>query len=382
MSNRWWLKLAVIGWILAPAAGLGASEPPIPEAKSPGSVIDLAGLLSPADVAALGSLGEQVKTRQGAELVILTVRSTGGENPRALAVETFNRWQLGNAARDNGLLLFVASDDHAAEIVLGAGIGNPAQVAQSERILQQEMVPLFRRGQNAAAIVAGARACAAEFFGIATPPAEAPLVEPAPHPPASTSGFPFFKLLLGVSAGLLFLLALRVPLKDWWQKVRPRPCAHCGGKLRLLEESLARQQLSPSENLEMQLRSVAHQVWSCSNCGAVEKQAQRDRWSAYQLCGQCGSYTVAQAKTVLEEANVSSHGTMEISSLCHACGHQLTTTEVIPLLTPPSPATAPPASPSPWSRHRHDRHRHKHRSPPKGSSGGGRTSGGGSSARW
>ena len=63
-------------------------------------------------------------------------------------------------------LIFVAIGDRAAEIVLGDGIDSDAEVEKSDRIMQGHMVPLFRSGDNAVAILSGVRASAEEFFGV------------------------------------------------------------------------------------------------------------------------------------------------------------------------------------------------------------------------
>jgi uncharacterized protein len=157
--------------------------------------VDLARVLSADEVAELNRLGDAVHTHDGAEMAIVVVPTIGGGDHRDFATRLFNHWQIGDRARDNGLLIFVAVGDRAAEIILGNGIDSDAEVAKSDRVMQGEMVPRFRSGDQAGAILAGARACAREFFGAtaaldpATTSVEAP-IEANRLQPAQTSAGP------------------------------------------------------------------------------------------------------------------------------------------------------------------------------------------------
>jgi len=79
--------------------------------------------------------------------VVVVVRSIAPAAPRAYATQLFNRWRIGDATRNDGVLLFAALDDRAAEIVLGSGVDGDEQVAASEDVMQEVMVPRFRAGR-------------------------------------------------------------------------------------------------------------------------------------------------------------------------------------------------------------------------------------------
>jgi uncharacterized membrane protein YgcG len=115
--------------------------------------------------------------RDGAEMAIVTVPTTAGAEHRDFATRLFNHWRIGHAVRNNGVLIFVAVQDRAAEIILGNGIDSDAHVAMSDRIMRDIMVPRFRHGDNAGAVLAGARACARDFFQVGPPDASVTAVE-------------------------------------------------------------------------------------------------------------------------------------------------------------------------------------------------------------
>lgn len=124
-------------------SALGPAD--IPQVRPDGWVVDLVGVLSPQEVAELERLGNAVNQRDGAALAVLAVQSTAGLDRRVLATRVFNRWGLGDQGRDKSVLIFVAIDERAAEIVLGSGIHSDAEVAKRDQILENKMVPRFRR---------------------------------------------------------------------------------------------------------------------------------------------------------------------------------------------------------------------------------------------
>ena len=73
--------------------------------------------------AAIERLAESIRATTRADLQVVVIPTTAGAPPRTFATDLFNRWRLGNAERNDGLLLFVALADRRSEIILGDGIG-------------------------------------------------------------------------------------------------------------------------------------------------------------------------------------------------------------------------------------------------------------------
>ena len=140
--------LVVAAGLMPPASG-SVTDGPRPRAR----VIDTTDTLAAEDVEQLERLAAGIRAASGADMMVVVIPSTDGQPHRRVATDLFNRWQLGSAERNDGLLVFVAIDDRKAEIILGDGIDAPAQIAASERIMQKVMVPEFRRGAP------GPRAC-------------------------------------------------------------------------------------------------------------------------------------------------------------------------------------------------------------------------------
>ena len=144
--------------MLALVAGVAAAQVPAVVAgpRPPARVVDETGTLSAEDRAAIERLAESIRATTRADLQVVVIPTTAGAPPRTFATDLFNRWRLGNAERNDGLLLFVALADRRSEIILGDGIDTPATRAAAQGIMEGTMIPHFRAGRPGRAIIEGA----------------------------------------------------------------------------------------------------------------------------------------------------------------------------------------------------------------------------------
>jgi uncharacterized protein len=345
--------LIIAAW---PALALQVADIPTP--RPSGWVTDRAGLLSADTVAALNALGDQVHGHNNAELAIVTVRSTAGREHRDFATALFNHWGIGDRARDNGVLIFVAIDDRAAELILGDGLDGPEMVEAAERIMQDEMVARFRAGDPEGAIFAGAQAAALEILGVAGVAAPAPLAA-VTSTDATTAdaaaAIPGWAPAAGgglASLGLLWFGGRR-DLRS-----RARRCPTCSAPMLRLEEQADDAHLSAAEQKEEQLKSVDYDVWACSGCGNVVKARYGAFFTRFARCPSCKAVTKASTETTLVSATYDHGGRVRVDERCEACGWRQTSEKATPRRTRSSSSS----SSSGFS--------------------GGRSSGRGSSGRW
>ncbi|HEX6200567.1 MAG TPA: TPM domain-containing protein, partial [Thermoanaerobaculia bacterium] len=141
---------------LAPAAGALSPEE-VPSPLPGGWVTDLAGTLPPDALDALNREADRVHAEGRGQLAVAVVPATDDGDPFGFALRLFDHWGVGDAERNDGVLLFLSVGDRAAEIVLGAGVDDPRRQAASDRIMQSVMVPRFRQGDLAGGLVDGAR---------------------------------------------------------------------------------------------------------------------------------------------------------------------------------------------------------------------------------
>jgi uncharacterized protein len=105
-----------------------------------------------AEVAAL--CGE-VEGKTGAEIAVATVKSTYPLSIEQYAVQLFERWGIGKAEEDNGLLLVLAVDDRKVRIEVGYGLESVVTDAESGFIIREFMIPTLKQGDYNMAVARG-----------------------------------------------------------------------------------------------------------------------------------------------------------------------------------------------------------------------------------
>jgi uncharacterized protein len=151
--------LLLTGAIAVTVRGQDSTRAPeIPAAV--GFVNDRAGKLSDGDRAKLEAFLDQLKQKTGAEFAVLIVPTTAPITPTEYKVQVFNRWGLGQASEDNGLLMLVAIEEREVRFETGYGLEGVLPDGLQSRIFRNEMAPRFRAGDWAGGVTAGVLACA------------------------------------------------------------------------------------------------------------------------------------------------------------------------------------------------------------------------------
>ncbi|MEA5134594.1 MAG: TPM domain-containing protein [Candidatus Fimivivens sp.] len=133
------LKLPVIAILFvlllqpcALAAESGAVEP-----NGDIYVSDLANVLSDEVEASINENSAALDALTGAQLVVVTVDFLGGESIRDYADDLFNRLQIGDADKNNGLLLLLATGEENYYALQGKGLEDALSDSSLETLLQQ-----------------------------------------------------------------------------------------------------------------------------------------------------------------------------------------------------------------------------------------------------
>jgi uncharacterized protein len=80
------------------------------------------------------------------QIVIAIISSTEGENINYLAANWGEKWGIGDAQKDNGVLVLLAKDDKKIAIQAGKGTEYLLTDFQSKRIIERIIIPEFNRG--------------------------------------------------------------------------------------------------------------------------------------------------------------------------------------------------------------------------------------------
>tara|TARA_Y100000815_G_scaffold224700_1_gene212020 strand:+ start:326 stop:1165 length:840 start_codon:yes stop_codon:yes gene_type:complete len=117
--------------------------PPVPKEQT--SVYDEIGLLTPTQKNNLEQKLIRYSDTTSTQIVIATISSTKGEYINYLGAEWLTKWGIGQADKDNGILILLAKDDRKIGINTGYGIEHLLTDAMSKRIINNEIIPYFKR---------------------------------------------------------------------------------------------------------------------------------------------------------------------------------------------------------------------------------------------
>lgn len=184
---------------LAAIPGLAAAAMPVPPLTSP--VIDTTGTLAPADIARLEAQAQALQQRNGAQLQVLMLPGTAPEPIDDYAQRVFDTWKLGRRDLDNGLLIVVARDDRRVRIHTGSGLESVVDDATATRLIQEYMVPKFRRGDYAGGLDDATLVLSSLLNGGALPP---------PVQTSNRNHDPLIRAIAGLVLGLLVAVFARV----------------------------------------------------------------------------------------------------------------------------------------------------------------------------
>ncbi|NNH38088.1 TPM domain-containing protein [Acinetobacter terrae] len=97
------------------------------------------------------ALHEQGKAQIG----VVIVPTTGQEDIFDFAMRIAEKWQLGSAKQDNGLLMAIAVNDHRIQILTGYGLEGVIPDIVASRIIRNQITPYFKQAQYSQGIEAG-----------------------------------------------------------------------------------------------------------------------------------------------------------------------------------------------------------------------------------
>ena len=137
--RAWAVLAALLVW-----AALALAAPTFPELT--GRIVDAADVIPQATRAALEPKLESLETKSGIQLVVATVKSLDGQAIEPYANELFRHWKLGEATKNNGVLLLIAPNERKVRIEVGYGLEGTLTDALSKIVIANAMAPRFKAG--------------------------------------------------------------------------------------------------------------------------------------------------------------------------------------------------------------------------------------------
>ena len=119
------------------------------------SVYDYINLLTKEQKASLESKLVRYSDTTSTQIVIAIIASTEGENIAYLAANWGEKWGIGDAVKDNGILILLAKDDRKITIQSGKGVEEFLTDFQAKRIIDRVIIPEFKKGDFYSGLDAG-----------------------------------------------------------------------------------------------------------------------------------------------------------------------------------------------------------------------------------
>jgi uncharacterized protein len=189
--KKTWARIFLLALLLSGAARAEVAVPPLTH-----RVTDLTSTLDAQQTQTLESRLTEFEKNKGAQLAVLIVPTTEPETIEQFGIRVVEAWKLGRKGVDDGALLIVAKDDHSLRIEVGYGLEGALNDATANRIINEIIVPRFKRGDFYSGIESGTAAMMQIING-----------EPLPPPRrAAASGKYNIESLLFVAFGLVMVV--------------------------------------------------------------------------------------------------------------------------------------------------------------------------------
>lgn len=147
---------------VAPAATAKVKIKPIPVIEPRSTyVVDGAKVFTRQGLIDLNARLSELNVTAGPQVVVMTVPDLGGAPINDYSLRIANQWGIGDADRNDGVLLLIAPKERKVRIEVGKGLTSVVSNDDAKRIIDTDMVPHLRAGNLEAAAVAGADALTA-----------------------------------------------------------------------------------------------------------------------------------------------------------------------------------------------------------------------------
>lgn len=300
-------------------------------------ISDPEGLVSPAAKNTVNNILSNLRQNTTAEVVMAVVPNTGSLTVEDFSTELFTEWGIGKKDRDNGVLILIALEEHAARIATGYGAEGIIPDISARKIIERSVVPYMKENDLDGAVTAVAK----DVANVMSSPEAAEELRSRQAdnwnqmPESDITAEEIWSLVMiivisvfFVSMGMYFydsgklkkqerytqalawhekkntylllsLFSLGLGLIPYflvtrkYKKARnsPMKCPTCRGNMKKLNEEEDNYYLNPSQDFEEKLDTVDYDVWVCPDCGTIERYPFRKNQMKYEECPNC--HTIA-----------------------------------------------------------------------------------------
>lgn len=127
--------------LLVLSAAYGQADLPMPRHY----VEDYAAVINDSDERSLNGILQELEQKTGAQYIVLTVQTTGGMPIEQFAVESAEKWKLGQKGKDNGMLFVLAKNDRRWRFEVGYGLEGYVTDQYCGRVGRNVLAPYLRK---------------------------------------------------------------------------------------------------------------------------------------------------------------------------------------------------------------------------------------------
>jgi uncharacterized protein len=160
MKNFRWSVLLLV---LVLCSAFASAETTIPKLKE--RVTDFTNTLSFQEWQQIDRELKTLEDTTSTQVVVLIVNSLEGVSIEEFANKTFTENKIGQAKKDNGVLLVIAKQDHSMRIEVGYGLEGVLTDAVTSQIIRREITPYFKADNYFGGIVNGVNAIRSTVAG-------------------------------------------------------------------------------------------------------------------------------------------------------------------------------------------------------------------------
>jgi uncharacterized protein len=147
-------RSSLVGKFLLLLTLLGAliyGAPTFPQLS--GRVVDTAKLLNTEQIISLEQKLKEHEEATSNQVVVVTLTTLQGYEIEEYGYQLGRHWGIGQKGKDNGLLLIVAPNERKVRIEVGYGLEGIITDKMAHDIIQEQILPAFKRGDYASGIM-------------------------------------------------------------------------------------------------------------------------------------------------------------------------------------------------------------------------------------
>ncbi|MCR1897744.1 TPM domain-containing protein [Irregularibacter muris] len=151
---------------------------------------------------------EELFRQTGAQVVVAVINSLEGENLDEYSNQLYRHWGIGDAQKNNGVLLLVALEERMVRIEVGYGLEGAIPDGRAGEIRDRYILPNFQQQQYSQGILQGFQGIinlVQEEYQVDITPQESPYIEEQQEPQEARQGLGIIQKIIIAIVILVFI---------------------------------------------------------------------------------------------------------------------------------------------------------------------------------